>query len=323
MKVFYTDYNYQNKEIEKKLFEEAGIEVVFADKTLPRKELIEFCKEADGLVTTYTVVDEEFLRACPHLKIAVRSGIGYNTIDVDACTKHGVMVANVRNYCVDEVSDHALALTLSLIRKLPLFDYRVKKDHSWTVNDGRPIKRISEMAVGCYGLGAIGKEYARKVKALGMSVFAYDPYLADSEWKNLGINKVDSIEALADCDVVSIHTPLTDKTKNSIGLEFFSKMKPTAYLINVSRGEIVNEEELTNALAGKQLAGAGLDVLSSEHPDLSSPLVQMQNVIITPHVAYYSDGSERSLQELSAKQAILALTKGAPEFFVNRKELGR
>lgn len=323
MKVFYTDYNYQNKEIEQKLFDAAGIEVIFADKSLPRKDLIAFCKEADGLVTTYTVVDEEFLAGLPHLQVAVRSGIGYNTIDVEACTKRGVMVANVRNYCVEEVSDHAFALTLTLIRKLPHFDRRVKQDHSWTVNDGRPIKRISEMTVGCYGLGAIGKEYARKVKALGMTVSAYDPYLPDSEWNRLDIKKAETVDALAGCDVVSIHTPLTEQTKNSIGAAFLSKMQPTAYLINVSRGGIVDETALLEALSKKQIAGAGLDVLSSEHPDLTAPLVQLENVVITPHVAYYSDGAERSLQELSAEQAILALTKGAPEFFVNQKELNR
>ncbi|MDR1774236.1 MAG: hypothetical protein LBR30_05145, partial [Clostridioides sp.] len=216
-KVYYTDYNYQNKSIEQKIFDDAGIEVIFADKSLGRKELIEFCKDADGLITTYTVLDEEFFSQTPNCKIAVRSGIGYNNIDVEAATKRNIMVANVRDYCVEDVADHAVALTLTLIRKIPHIIDCVKNKHSWTVNDCRPILRISSLNICLYGLGAIGKDYAKKLQAFGTKVYAYDPFVSDEEFAKLGITKVDTVVELAKlADIFSIHTPLTDETEKSV-----------------------------------------------------------------------------------------------------------
>nr|WP_288674360.1 C-terminal binding protein [uncultured Blautia sp.] len=323
-KVIYTDYNYQDKNVERKIFSDAGIDVDFADRSLSRNELMEFCKDADGLVTTYTEIDKEFIKKIPNCKILVRTGIGFNTIDVNEASKRGIMVANVRDYCIDEVSDHAFAMMLALIRKLPKLNVCVKEKKSWTVNDCRPIRRISTLNVCCYGLGAIGKEFARKAIAFGMKVYVYDPFVSDKVLETLGATRCNSLKELAECaDIFSIHTPLNDSTKGSVNSEILNSLKQTAYLLNVSRGAIVDEKALTEAICTDKIAGAGLDVLTSEHPNLDSPLVQHENTIITPHIAYYSEEADKKLEETAALQAVLALTEGRPQYFVNEKQINK
>ncbi|NMB44712.1 MAG: C-terminal binding protein [Clostridiales bacterium] len=322
-KVVYVDYIFKNEEVEKKLFNEAGIDYINASEK-PIEEQIEICSDADGVVSTFTLMDEKFISHLKKCKVLVRTGIGFNTIDIEAASDKNIMVANVRDYCIDEVADHAVALSMALIRKLSILEKSIKDKKSWSVNDARPIQRISTQTVCLYGLGATGKSYASKMKAIGFKVVAYDPYQPDEIFEDLGIERETDLDSLfKKADIISIHVPLNDDTYHSVNEKMFSMMKDSAYIINVSRGEIIKEVDLVAALKANKIAGAGLDVLESENPDLSDEIFSLDNVIITPHVAYYSEGSEDSLQELSAMQAILAINEGEPTYLVNRKQLGK
>lgn len=321
MKVVYVDYIFEDENIEKRIFNEAGIEFINASG-FNYEEQVNICKDADGVVSTYTPMDREFISKLENCKVLVRTGIGFNTIDLEAASEKNIMVANVRDYCIDEVADHALAMTLSLIRKLPKSQIDIKKNKSWSVNNVRPIQRINTLTAGLYGIGAIGRDYGRKMKAIGFNIIAYDPFLKDEEFEKLGFERVQNLdEIFGRSDVVSVHSPLNKSTYHTVNENRLKLMKPSAYFINVSRGEIVDEKALTKALREGKIAGAGLDVLESENPNLDDEIVNMDNVIITPHSAYYSIGAELSLQEQSAEQAVLALTEGQPKYFVNKDML--
>lgn len=319
MKAVYVDYIFKDKSIEERIYGEHGIEFVDASK-LSREEMYEACKDADAVVSTYVMIDKEFISHLEKCKILVRTGIGFNTIDIEEASRKGIMVANVRDYCIEEVGDHAVMLTLALLRKLVRMNEKVKKEHRWTVADMRPVPRISTLTIALYGLGAIGKDYAKKMKALGCRVIAYDPFVDAETFAAMGIEKYENrLDIFKEADVLSVHVPLNNETHHSVGEPELALMKPSAYVINVSRGEIIDEKALTKALREGRIAGAGLDVLESENPDLTDEIVQMEQTIITPHIAYYSTGSELSLQELSAVQAVQGLIDGKPTFFLNRK----
>ena len=322
MKVVSTDFIFKNSNIEKETFAEEGIEWVLAESLDPAV-LKKTCRDADGIITTYGDINKEFIDSLENCKVIVRTGMGVNNIDIDAATARGIIVANVRDYCNDEVSDQALAFIMALVRKVNYINRIVREKNRWFVEDVRPLKRISDTAVCLLGFGAISKALAKKLKVIGFKVYAYDPYLSDEVFAEYGVERiVDINETYPIADVLSIHLPLMKETKDTVTLKEMKLMKPSSYIVNVARGGLVNEKDLYEALKDGIIAGAALDVLENEHPDLSTePLAQLDNVLLSPHIGYYSDGSELALQKGAVEQAILALKTGRPKYFVNEKQL--
>ena len=321
-KVVYTDNIYKDNEIEYRRFAEAGYDFSVAsshDKETLKKE----CADADAVMLSFIEMDEELINSLQKCKVIVRCGMGFNNVDIPAATKHGIMVANVQKYCLDEVSDHAVALMLTLIRKTAYLS-RLLREGIWDPAKARPIPRLKDLTLCLYGLGGISSRFATKAKAFGMHVAAYDPFLPAEYFEQMDVERIaEEDELFRRADVLSVHLPLNKSTAKIINAEKLALMKPTALFLNLARGGLVDEEALIKALQEGKLGGAGLDVLADEFPSMDNPLFQMDNVIVSPHIAYYSEGSDVDLRNYAINQVIGALENGAPEFFLNKKELGR
>lgn len=321
-KVVYTDNIYKDNEIEYRRFAEAGYDFSVAsshDKETLKKE----CADADAVMLSFIEMDEELINSLQKCKVIVRCGMGFNNVDIPAATKRGIMVANVQKYCLDEVSDHAVALMLTLIRKTAYLS-RLLRDGIWDPAKARPIPRMNDLTLCLYGLGGISSRFATKAKAFGMHVAAYDPFLPAEYFEQMGVERIaEEDELFRRADVLSVHLPLNKSTAKIINGEKLALMKPTAIFLNLARGGLVDEEALIKALQDGKLGGAGLDVLADEFPSMDNPLFRMDNVIVSPHIAYYSEGSDVDLRNFAINQVIGALEDGAPEFFLNKKELGR
>jgi D-3-phosphoglycerate dehydrogenase len=236
-----------------------------------------------------------------------------DNIDVEAATEHKIIVANVPDYCIDEVSTHTMALILACARGITLLD-RKRREKRWDFTLAKPLFRTQGKILGLFGLGKIARAVAQKASGFDFKIIAYDPYVSKVDG---GIKLVEFSQLLSDSDFVSLHVPLTAETRHSFGENELKKMKKTAYLINTSRGPIVDEKALYRALKNRWIAGAALDVMEKEPPDWNSSLLQLDNLIITPHISFYS---EESYVELKTKvaQAVLSVLKGElPRAIVN------
>jgi len=251
-------------------------------------EMVARTRDADALVVSSWPVTRGVMSALEGLKVVVRTGVGYDVVDVPTATELGVIVVNIPDLWIREVANHALALLLAWNRGVLALDRQV---HSGTWSGRVPGSRTGSLhgeTVGIVGLGNIGSAFARRVAAFETKVIACDPYVDDKKFAALGVERV-SLETLAErSDYVSVHTLLNAETHHLIGEAFFRRMKPTAILINTSRGPVVDELALTAALREKRLAGAALDVWEEEPVPAGNPLLKMDNVIATPHAAYFS-----------------------------------
>lgn len=264
------------------------------------EDIIETCLDADILVYfgLYTPFTEKVLSQLPKCRLIARYGIGMDSVDLAAATKHGIVVSNAAEYCVPEVADHATALILSLARRVTMLD-RFVRAGKWagaTSHTG-PIIRLAQQTVGFVGFGRIARHAARNMVNIFGTLLAYDPYVSQEQADGYQVRLVSMDELLAQADYVSVHTPLMPQTRGLIGAVQLAKMKPTAYLINTSRGPVVDEAALIAALQAKQIAGAALDVFDPEPLVENSPLREMENVILTPHTAAYS---EQAIADLRA-----------------------
>jgi D-3-phosphoglycerate dehydrogenase len=252
-------------------------------------------------------------------RIIARFGIGVDNVDIAAATNAGIVVTRVPDYCIDEVSDHTVALLLALVRKIP-FANSLAHAGRWEMPAVVPIHRLRGSVLGLVGFGRIPQFVAPKAKAFGLRVISYDPFVSEETMKRAGVERVDFSELVKASDHISIHTPLGPETKHLFNADVFSRMKPTAHLINTARGPIVDEEALARALDQGQLAGAALDVLSQEPPS-SSPLLGRDNVILTPHMSFYSEESLIDLQNIAAEEVVRVLSGEAPRNPVNPEAL--
>ena len=286
----------------------------FLDK---EDEVIGRARDADALIVSSTPVTRGVMSALEGLKVVVRTGVGYDVIDVSAATDLGVIVVNVPDIWVREVANHALALLLAWNRKIITLDRNV---HAGKWGGGVPGTWTGSLhgeTVGIVGLGNIGSAFARRVAAFETKVIAHDPYVEDSRFRALGVERV-SLEALAErSDYVSVHTLLNAETRHLIGEAFFKRMKPTAILINTSRGPVVDELALTKALKDKRLAGAALDVWEREPVAADNPLLGMDNVIATPHAAYFSSPAVAEVPRRCGEEVARVLTGQRPINVVN------
>ena len=287
------------------------------------EDIIKSAADADavmvGATEPYTRKAIEAMKKC---RVISRTGVGYNNIDVDAATENGIAVAIVTDASIDEVSDHALAFLLAFYRKIVPVD-RLVRQGAWQLRRREifevrvPTVRLNRQTVGVIGAGRIGGAFMRKVKAFGVKVIVYDPYMTEDAIQAMGATKVDFEQLLRESDYISIHCPVTGETKQMFGTGEFSKMKSTAYLINTARGDSVDEKALFNALSEGVIAGAGIDVTDPEPPDPDDPLLQLENVIITAHSAFYSEDSLLALVMGTVGAVVDALKGDWPRSLAN------
>lgn len=320
-RVVMIDYDYETIEPIGKPIVEAGGEFE-GRKCKSLDEALEFAKDADGIIIQYLgpAADRMFTEL-PNLKVVARMGIGLDPIDKDSATRHGVAVVNVPTYCEDEVSDQAMALLLACARKIVFFNNQVQSG-GWDFNEARPIHRLRGQTMGLLGLGKIPRALAPKAQAFGFKVIAHDPYVKPEDAEAIGVKLVDFDTLLGESDFLSIHCPLLDSTRGMMNAEAFAKMKPSAVVINTARGPIIDEAALAAAIKSRKLGGAGLDVLTDEPPKPNNPLLHLSEVLIAPHVGFFS---EESLDELLTKAGLYTaevLLGKRPEGLANPEVLG-
>ena len=297
-----------------------GAELQLAAEATP-DGILRVAADADALLVTYAKITAPMIEKMPRCRIISRFGIGVDNVDLDAATQSGIVVTKVPDYCLDEVSDHAMALLLALVRKIPFANAQVHAG-KWSMPAVVPIHRVRGSVLGLVGFGRIPQLVTPKAQGFGIKVIACDPFVPQDVFARAGVERVDFKQLLATSDYVSVHSPLLPETRNLFNADVFRQMKPTAYLINTARGPIVDEVALAAALDGKEIAGAGLDVMPTEPPE-GSPLFGRDNVIITPHTSFYSEESLVDLQTRAAEEVVAVLSGRAPRNPVNPDVLHR
>jgi len=305
-------------EIEKKILSEINPELTL-ETCKTEEDVIAVASDADGIINQYAPFTRKVIKSLRRCKIIARYGVGVDNIDVEAATEHNIIVANVPDYCVDEVSTHTMSLILACARGITLLDRKIR-DKKWDFTLAKPLFRTKGKTLGLFGLGRIARIVAQKASGFGFKIIAYDPYISKI---NSGINLVEFSQLLSDSDFLSIHVPLTVETKHSFGKNELKAMKKTAYLINTSRGAVINEKDLYIALKEKWIAGAALDVIEKEPPDWKEPLLKLDNIIITPHISFYSEESYVELKTKVAESVRSVLTGELPRAMVNPQVIKR
>ncbi|MBP38597.1 MAG: hypothetical protein CL726_04700 [Chloroflexi bacterium] len=320
-KALITDYVWPSTDPEREVLEAAGIELVIAPDS-SESTLTELARDVDAIMFCFAQVTEKVLESATNCKIAARYGIGVDNVDIAKATELGIVVTNVPDYCMDEVTDHALGMILALNRRLV--------PHTSTVVGGgwndvvlnQPMHRTRGATLGIVGFGRIGRSLAAKAVGFGMNILTYDPLLdAGSDVDAASAVTLD--ELLKQSDFVSLHAPLIPATENMISTSELAKMKSGSIIVNCSRGGLIDEDALAASLASGHIAGAGLDVVEPTPPEPSSVLLKQDNVIITPHTAFFSQASTLELERRTAQEAIRVLNGELPENLINPDVLGK
>jgi D-3-phosphoglycerate dehydrogenase / 2-oxoglutarate reductase len=308
-KVVITDHSFAEVSIERKLIEEAGgILEVAQCKT--EEDVIAACRDADAMLVQWAPVTEHVLRSLKHCKVVIRYGIGVDNVDLAAAKRLGVAVANVPDYCIDEVADHTLALALLLGRQvLATFD-RLKAG-SWKITPPAAMPAFRDMTFVVVGLGRIGRAVLSRARPFGFKLAAFDPAPPEEAFHEAGARRLSIGEAFAEADILSLHVPLIPGTRHLVSMERLRSMKRTALLINTSRGGLVDTRSLATALAEGLIAGAGLDVFEEEPLSPAHPILQSPNAVLTSHTAWFSEASVSRLRRLAAVEATRGI-KGLP-----------
>ncbi len=323
--VVISDYDYGDVDIERAVLENAGLRLVAADcKT--EDDVIEAARDAEAIIAQYATVGARAINALTRCKVVARYGTGVDTVDIDAATRRGILVTNVPNdWCRNEVADHAMALLLATARKICGYD-RATRAGIWRWQSGEPIHRIAGRALGLLSFGAIAQTIAVRAQAFGMRVITHDPYMAPEDVAAHGATPVSFGELIEQADYLVIQAPLTKETHHRIAEAELRRMKQTLILINTARGPIVNDDALYLALKEGWIAGAGLDDIEEEPAKQrdwkpANPLFSLDNVIITPHAAYYSEEAIRTVRDFAAQEVARVLTGKPPLSPVNAAQL--
>lgn len=279
----------------KKIFEDHGIEVAFCPSK-DEDEIAATAKDADAILFTSTKFTNSLFDKLPNLKIISRSGIGIDTVDMDAATAHGVIVCNSASYGTYDVAEHTVALMLSLVHSIPRYDHNVKAENDWGSSDIPPAHRLSDRKLGVIGFGKISRWVCTMMKGFGMETFVYDPYINLDIARELGVKSVTLDELIETADIISVNAPLTKDTYHLIDAEKIAKMKDDVLIINTSRGPLIDEKALIAALESGKIAGAALDVFENEPFEADSKFRTLNNVILTPHIAWRSHEAMRDLK---------------------------
>ena len=317
-KVVLTDYVWDSLDVEKKTL--AGLAELVPLQTKKPDEFIQQAADCDALLNTYAgPITADVMARMPKCKIIARYGIGVDTIDLDAATAAGIIVTNNPTYCIEEVAEHTMALLLACARKVPFYD-RLVRSGRWEVPPGKPMFRLAGSTLGLVGFGNIARQVAVRAAAFGMNVLYSDPFVKQTSMPGRSVS-LDTV--LAEADFVSIHPPLTRDTRKMINDEALAKMKRTAWLINCARGPIVDTDALVRALDAGSIAGAALDTTDPEPLPNAHPLRNRDNVIINPHVAWYSEQAMAGLQSGAPGEVRRVLSGEWPVNVVNRAVQGK
>jgi D-3-phosphoglycerate dehydrogenase len=311
-----TDAEYPDVAQERAILEGIGAELI-REQVKDEDGLIRVLAGADVAITQYGAFTERVFASLDRCKGLVRYGVGFDTVDVEAAARHGIVVCNVPDYGTDEVSDHAVTLLLAVARKLILTANNVQNG-VWSVEPMKPVGRLRGRTLGIIGLGRIGTLTAAKAQGFGLKVIAHDPYVPADAFAARNVTPVGLDELLQTADYISIHAPLSADTYHLIGERALGLMKPTAFLVNTARGGLVDADALAKALRSGQIAGAAIDVLETEPISRDSQLLGLENCILTPHAAWFSDEAAAALQRLAGEEAARLLLGEAPRCPVNR-----
>lgn len=318
-KVFVTDWDYPSLDLEQTVMDRADLELVPVQcKT--EDDVIAACQEADGLLNQYAPMSRRVLSSLPKLKVLTRYGVGLDRVDVAAATELGIAVCNVPDYGIEEVSDHAIALLMGLARGTHRLDRAIRAG-VWDFALVRPVYRMRGKVLGVIGYGRIGQATARKAAGLGLEVIAFDSRMNQPGFDMTGARSVGLEELFSDSDYVSIHAPHTPETNRMINADTLALMKPSAILVNTSRGGLVDTAALESALRNGVIAGAGLDVLETEPIQANHGLLALENCVITPHAAWYSEDAFVELKTKCAEETASVLRGWQPRYCLNPEVL--
>jgi D-3-phosphoglycerate dehydrogenase len=326
LKVVVTDYIEDNLEWEAGELAKAGLDfAAYQLKFKPEAEVLEKIRDADMIVVNMVKMDASILSKLPKCKLLIRHGIGYDNVDVAACTKSGIQFAYQPDYCKEDVAEHAIALIFACARKVVWSRKTLDQASArgqWDFSELFPLRRMDGKVLGIVGVGRIGSRVYRKLRTFGFSkILGSDPYLSDKRRAELGdLQFVDRQTLFRESDYITVHTPLNEETKNIVNKESLSWMKPTAFLVNTSRGPMVDTQALAEALKAKRIAGAAIDVFDVEPPPQSHPLFGLENVILTPHIGWASEEAGWEIRR-SILDDILACAAGKPARCVVNKEI--
>jgi len=285
-------------------------------KSASETDILDVARDADGVLVTYAKLPGELLRQLQRCKVIGRFGLGVDNIDIKAAAAQNIVVTYVPDYCLREVSDHAMALVLALARKVPFSNSLVQQGR-WEMPAVVPIRRLEGQILGLVGLGNIPRRVVPKAKAFGFKVIAHDPFIAAAVAQELGVELVSFERLLEISDFISVHAPLTSQTRGLFNADAFKRMKKGAYVVNTARGPLVDEAALAAALDAGHLGGAALDVVAVEPLSKDSPLLGRPNVIVTPHTAFYSVEALGELQTKCATDVARVLSGEKPIYPVS------
>lgn len=316
-KVVLTDNIFPDLIIEREMLDKVDAELI--EVTDPAT-LADEVKDADAVINTYAEMTPDIINGMEQCRMIIRNGIGVNTIDVDTCNEKGIMVGNIPTYCIEEVATHAISLMLTLNRRIFLYNDSVRSG-VWDVKKGTPINSVVGATLGLVGFGRIPRLINERAKALGMNVLAYDPFVTAENAAEAGATKAEMDQIIAESDFISIHCPLTPDTKGMFNYDAFKAMKDSAYIINTARGPVINEPDLVKALEENLIGGAGLDVLMEDKGQTDHPLYAFDNVIITPHAAWYSEQAILRRRTQTVESVIEVLEGREPHSFLNKGKM--
>jgi D-3-phosphoglycerate dehydrogenase len=320
-KILITDYVWPSTEPEEVILKEAGFETVIAPDS-SEETLATLAKDVEGIMFCFAQVTGNVLNSAQNCKIAARFGIGVDNVDINKATELGIVVTNVPDYCMDEVTDHAMGMILSLNRRFVPHTNQVLIGEWDKVSLNEPIHRTRGATLGIVGFGRIGRSLAAKASGFGMKIIAYDPLLNTGDSVG-GVEIVEFEDLLRQSDFISLHVPLIKQTQGMIGANELKIMKKGSIIINCARGGLIDEEALSEALSSGHIGGAGLDVLEPTPPKRSNPLFQNRNVIITPHTAFFSEASTLELETRTAQEVVRVISGNEPENWINPEVRGK
>ena len=319
-KVVLTDYVWESLDVERQIL--GDLAELAPMQTKKPEEFITAAADCDALLNTYAgPITAETMAKMPKCRIIARYGIGVDTIDLEAATAAGIIVTNNPTYCIEEVAEHAMAMILACARKTAFYD-RMVREGRWEVPPGKPLFRLAGSTLGLVGFGNIARQVAVRASAFGMRVLFFDPFVKQGQFDCPGV-AMELGELLSAADIVSLHPPLTPQTRKMIDDQAFARMKRTAFIVNCSRGPIIDTDALVRALDAKRIAGCALDTTDPEPLPNLHPLRGRENVILNPHVAWYSEQAMKGLQAGAPGEVRRVLSGEWPINVVNKNVKGR
>ncbi|MEN6624898.1 MAG: C-terminal binding protein [Candidatus Sumerlaeia bacterium] len=322
-----TDYIEPDLKFEEEECRKLGIDFQHAQlRNAGPAELINYCKDADIILVNMALFSPEVIAGLSNTKVVLRHGIGYDKVNVPAMTEHGIVFANEATASAVDVAEQAIQLMFATYKKLKI-QMNIMQEalgaSIWSYKKLLPAYRIEGKTLGIVGCGNIGSHVARKLKSFGLTIKVCDPYLSEERVAELGVERLPFEQLLAEADIVTIHTPLNTETRHMFNYDTIKLMKKTAILVNTARGPIVSNEGLAKALREGLIAGAGLDVSEDEPPQPGNPLIGLENVLMTPHAAWYSEEGGWDIRYMIMDDVKAFLEGRAPKYVVNKEVLDR